>query len=361
MSFNRHDRAAVCALIHATLLFAPSAFSATLDSRAAAAAAAANGSSCSGISFYWEVGDKDGNYRSGQRTALLGLPVSRYTQGLIASAGKWIYATYALEKAGGAPDSILDIPMLNFTSGYDSLGSCSPFDTVAACGSASSAPLINSSVGRFSYSPAHMEHHGAADALGSLDTASLVASSLGPVIASAIGIPPNTEIPNPVPNILKPKITVGLKYVGPVFAGDASIDAGSYATMLQRILSGTLQMGAFLGANAVCASDQKDASGKYYCSSDGGQTANVVYVPPFPTGLDSGARPNGVPWNYSIGHWVEKDGAYSAIGAFGFYPWIDKDKQWYGIISRFATTNIMAYQDSLICGRAIRNAWLTAP
>ena len=48
-----------------------------------------------------------------------------------------------------------------------------------------------------------------------------------------------------------------------------------------------------------------------------------------------------VQWHYSISHWIEDDpatgdGAFSSPGAFGFYPWIEANKQYYGVISRFA-------------------------
>ena len=46
-------------------------------------------------------------------------------------------------------------------------------------------------------------------------------------------------------------------------------------------------------------------------------------------------------WHYSIGHWVEDDpavgdGAFSSAGAFGFYPWIDASKTYYGVLAREA-------------------------
>ena len=66
-------------------------------------------------------------------------------------------------------------------------------------------------------------------------------------------------------------------------------------------------------------------------------------------------------WHYSVGHWVEDDpvvgdGAYSSAGLFGFYPWIDASKTYYGIVGRVIPDGAM---DSVECGRIIRKAWLS--
>ena len=66
-------------------------------------------------------------------------------------------------------------------------------------------------------------------------------------------------------------------------------------------------------------------------------------------------------WHYSIGQWVEDDpvsgdGAFSSPGAFGFYPWVDAGKSWYGIVARSVTNG---YYESAQCGGLICKAWLT--
>ena len=77
-------------------------------------------------------------------------------------------------------------------------------------------------------------------------------------------------------------------------------------------------------------------------------------------------------YHYSIGHWVEDDpvngdGAFSSAGAFGFYPWIDASKSWYGIVARKDGSRITDQDnpdaaghgfDSLQCGALIRAAWM---
>jgi len=217
------------------LLMQPSvSSSATLDTRAAAASAAADGAACSGLSFYWEIGNAEGEFRGGQRTALFGKPVSRQTQGLIASAGKWIYATYAIEKSGGAPDPIFDIPMLNFTSGYDKQRLCFNLDTVGSCGSLARAPFSPANEGRFSYGSAHMQHHGAADELRYLGISQIRSAALGPTIAAGLGIQSDTLVTSPERKLFQTKLSVGLKYSGPELAADAAIDAGTYASLLQK-------------------------------------------------------------------------------------------------------------------------------
>jgi len=65
-------------------------------------------------------------------------------------------------------------------------------------------------------------------------------------------------------------------------------------------------------------------------------------------------------WHYSVAHWVEDDpkvgdGAFSSPGAFGFYPWIDASKSYYGVVARAAPNGAWA---SVQCGRLIRKAWL---
>jgi len=55
------------------------------------------------------------------------------------------------------------------------------------------------------------------------------------------------------------------------------------------------------------------------------------------------------------------DGAFSSPGAFGFYPWIESNKRYYGVISRYATANgeIQNGLASSQCGHALRTAWET--
>jgi hypothetical protein len=53
------------------------------------------------------------------------------------------------------------------------------------------------------------------------------------------------------------------------------------------------------------------------------------------------------------------DGAFSSPGAFGFYPWIEASKNYYGVISRQAGSGNGEQEGyaSAQCGRLIRHAW----
>ena len=121
--------------------------------------------------------------------------------------------------------------------------------------------------------------------------------------------------------------------------------AESYAHFLRRILSGALALGHHLGERAVCTHPGD-------CP-----TADLSPVPEA--------------WHYSYAHWVEDDpktgdGAFSSPGAFGFYPWIDRSKRFYGIVARESLEGATGpaeqtpYWRSVECGRAIRRAFLEA-
>jgi hypothetical protein len=78
----------------------------------------------------------------------------------------------------------------------------------------------------------------------------------------------------------------------------------------------------------------------------------------------SSPAPLGEQWHHAIGHWVEDDpkvgdGSFSSAGKFGFYPWIDHDELYYGILPRRGQGD--SERDgvrSTDCGRDIRKAWL---
>jgi len=132
---------------------------------------------------------------------------------------------------------------------------------------------------------------------------------------------------------------VNLAYTQPQPAGGVASTAGDYARYLRKLLGGQLRMGQLLGSNAVCTNP-----------STCGGTAIAAPIPQTES------------WHYSIGHWVEDDpvvgdGAFSSPGAFGFYPWIDASKTWYGVLARRGDAG--SGIDSVLCGREIRKAWVT--
>jgi hypothetical protein len=275
--------------------------------------------------FYWEIGDRNTSLASGSIT-LPGDPTA-YTvdsQMAIASASKWIYGAYVAQMRSGALTED-DVKYLTFRSGYTSFGKCLPNQTINECVAYQQNgvyhPLTD---GLFSYGGGHMEKHASLGTLGPLrrvDLAAEIRSKLGADIA--------------------------LGYSQPQLAGGIYTTAGDYARFLRKLLGGELMLGAMLGDDAVCTNPK---------------TCPLAHNTPVPT-TES--------WNYSLGHWVEADplvgdGAFSSAGAFGFYPWIDAGKTWYGIIAREQVTpgqdpdqTLGEGYRSVQCGRLIRKAWVT--
>jgi hypothetical protein len=145
---------------------------------------------------------------------------------------------------------------------------------------------------------------------------------------------------------------VNLAYSQPQLAGGVYTTPANYAQFLRNMLAGQYgHMLGLLGSNAVCThTNSTDCPTALYSplnESAPGLTSNDV---------------SDEAWHYSLGHWVEDDpavgdGAYSSAGAFGFYPWINRSKTYYGILARFDATHASAGVASAFCGRLIRKAW----
>lgn len=286
--------------------------------RLAAASQTANSHSlCSAARlgpYYWEIGDAQGRIGGGQVGA--GGP-ARDTLMAIASASKWIYAAYVLQKAG-ARDA--DAPYLNFTSGYTQmvLPTCDTLETIESC-LGNNDELVREDVGRYSYGSGHMQVHASrVMGLGAMRSAQLTSE-----VATVLG-------------------AYGFTYVQPQLAGGLAASTAGYATFLRDVLNGQLRMGAALGTHKVCTNPV---------------TCSTAINAPVPTQEQ---------WNYSLGHWVEDDPkagdhAYSSAGAFGFYPWIDAGRTHYGVLARRTQDSgeENAGYRSAECGRLIRKAWHT--
>lgn len=301
---------------------------------------AGNDARCTAIQpFYWEIGNRDAALASGSSTQAGGTPVQADTVFPIASASKWIYGIYVVQQRGGAANlTANDVGFLNFTSGYTYMDSST---SRAVCSAPPSGPdsinhcltLPSSTPGKtyashdpdtsglFYYNPGHQENHA-----GQLqpEINSLDASQLGAAIVVGTGVNGIT-----------------LRYNQPLLAGGVIASANDYAAILRAIVGGRLAMRDALGTHAVCA-----------------------WIGP---GCDAVRSPAlTVQWHYSISHWIEDDpatgdGAFSSPGAFGFYPWIEANKQYYGVISRFARSGdeLQAGLASSRCGQALRAAWET--
>lgn len=315
----------------------------TASSASAAAATTQNNSVCTAIEpFYWEIGDETGALARGSvGTNASGAQVLAKTRGFIASASKWIYGIYVVQVRGGiAGLTAQDINFLHFTSGYTHMGSdastatCpappSGADSIDHCLTLSGANGAFNSQNRategvFDYDSGHEENH-AGQFQPEIST--LDASSLGATIVSGLGL-------------ADPSIK--LLYTQPLLAGGIFASADDYTPILRGILSGKLLMHDALGTSPVCAWSV-------------GSTCSAVSSPILTER-----------WHYSIAHWVEddpsqnNDGAFSSPGAFGFYPWIDAKKVYYGVLSRFAPTGggVQNGVASANCGALIRHAWDT--
>jgi hypothetical protein len=270
--------------------------------------------------FYWEVGDKAGKLASGSMQSGGGAPIyDGATIMSIASASKWIYGAYVVQKRNGQLTAD-DIKFLTFHSGYTSFSGCLPSQSVDECVAYQQNGVhSNATDGRFSYGGGHMEKHASLNGLGALNNAGLAAE-----IQSQLGA------------------DIALAYSQPQLAGGIYTSANAYAVFLRKILSGTLLMNAALGTHAVCTNPT---------TCPPGEAVNT----PVPT-TES--------YHYSIGHWVEDDpvngdGAFESAGAFGFYPWIDASKAWYGIVARKDDTETGNGFNSAQCGQLIRKAWVT--
>lgn len=297
----------------------------TLPQRTQAATQTAQSSSnaCAPIRpFYWEIGDRTQRLASGSvNEAGNATTYTASTVMPIASASKWLYGAYVAERRAGALTA-QDIQFLTFRSGYTGLspiGDCLPGDTVGACVARGDNDVQTAAhVDRFFYNGGHMQKH-----------ASLAAPGM------ALGAMDNAALAAELRRLLGDEIA--LSYTQPQPAGGVRMSADGYALFLRKLLRQELQLGALLGAHKVCTQPASCAT---------------ALETPVPADLE---------WNYSIGHWVEDDpqtgdGAYSSAGAFGFYPWIDASKAWYGIVAR--ANQLGGGNESAACGALIRKAWM---
>lgn len=282
----------------------------------AAADATANGSrNCKAIGdFYWEVGDGKGAIVSGA----VGDEYSANKEISIASASKFVWGAYVLEKIGKnrEPDD-RTVQALTMRAGFTGFNpiACLLSRTVEACAtSRSNAAQTPGDVGHFSYGGGH-------------DQRLAVDLGLGRFSADQLTREVRTYLGN----------DLGLSYKKPQPAGGMEGTPAGYAGFLRKIINGELRMHDFLGSNAVCTLPGR---------CPGALTSPVKEA-----------------WHYSLNHWVEDDprtgdGSFSSPGLQGFYPWISADKKTYGIVAR-EVLRANAYWASVECGRDIRKAYFS--
>ncbi|HVP68713.1 MAG TPA: hypothetical protein VMT17_15780 [Anaeromyxobacteraceae bacterium] len=286
--------------------------------------------------FYWEIGDASGILASGQGGAG-GSAVDPSVPIGVASASKLVFGAYALQR--NTIEEIVaasDLAYLNFTSGYHSLSdvACDLTLTVSACFTASGDDAYAASdAGKFYYNGAHLQAY-----------ATLVAG-LGPDYRSTVSTTPQLA-----DDIQAAIGDVGLTYTTPGLAGGGKVAPSGYARFLRSVLSGTLAIGGHLGEHPVCAwTHHADCDALYSPVNESSPAAATNDV-------------SDLKWHYSLAHWVEDDGTFSSPGAFGFYPWIDAAKKYYGLLARYdANTSASPppYYASVLCGRALRAAWFS--
>ena len=269
--------------------------------------------------FYWEIGNANGPIVSGSVTDTGQTTYTATSVMAIASASKWFYSTYWVQRMN-AVVTATDIKFFNFWSGYTNFSSCVGSTTVASClaiahNGTTNGTLDATTENKFDYGGGHMQVHAASIAgIGALDNVALATE-----IQSQVGA------------------EIAITYNEPQLAGGIATSAAEYAKLLRKIIGGALVMKNVLGTHPVCV--------------DPASCLEAVSTP----------SPAGEKWHYAIGHWVEDDptvgdGAFSSPGAFGFYPWIDSSKIYYGVVARKALGGALT---SVYCGRLIRKAWMT--
>lgn len=303
--------------------------SAAIAGDAAAAAAAAKGPACMAARpFYWEIGDLNGAIAFDH---VGGKSYDRYSLMDLASASKWPFGAYVVERYAGTLPAETGDALLMLT-GYKPFNPslCTLVPTVKGCfnmiGNHTQDPDV---IGEYYYSGGNSQYAAATPVLlglGDYTTAQL-----------------NTEIQDTIGT------TMSYKY--PAIAAGVEGSAAEYAEFLKKLMQSPVNGGLMM----------HDELG-----------VHVVDTMPCPPGEANCSPAGSVPWHYGYHYWIEDntvsgalpdgtmvgpgDGAYSSGGAYGFYPWISADLSSYGIVARRAALGT-AYEASIVCGQAIRYAY----
>lgn len=285
----------------------PAAAQSVEERRAAVEATLEQAPACAGLGdAYWAIGDAGGQLAWGQRGR--GVTADRPIRA--ASASKWLWGAYVVERTGGTPSNA-DIAALTMSSGYTGLNPLHCKGTVADCLTGKPDPAR---VGRFDYDGGHAQQQAAGFGLGRLD---------GPALATEMRRLLGAEL--------------DFTFRSPQPAGGIIISPAAYGRFLRKLTAGQLRLSGALGSHAVCTLPGS-------C----------------PTAVSSPADRD---WHYSLHHWVEDapgdDGAVSSPGAFGFYPWIAANRATWGLLAREEVAR-GAWKASAACGVLLRKAWIAA-
>jgi hypothetical protein len=162
---------------------------------AAASTAAQTNPDCTRIgAFYWEIGDKDATLASG---SIGGSAYRADTPMSIASASKWLYSSYWVQRQKGVLTAD-DVKFFNFRSGYTQFSSCVGSLTVGACLDLGTNGVFDPATeGFFEYGGGHMQKHATLNGLGPLTPSQLTAevlSQLGTEIDDQRRCPDSSKI-----------------------------------------------------------------------------------------------------------------------------------------------------------------------
>jgi hypothetical protein len=278
--------------------------------------------------FYWEIGSRDGAFVSGTVVNNGSIAAVGAASNIpIASASKLVFSAYVLESCGGVACSTPGNPApshlaLRMLSTYvTSAQLCSYRSaslTVGDCAAYAGIYPDPSAEDLFSYGGGHFQQF----AWGEPHLAGLNAAGLAQEFNAWLGT----------------DFSYG---INPWVAGGGFSTPANYALFLRRILLSSVDPVNGLKIFGVLGQDEVDA---YYSAYSTPVTQQA--------------------WGYSYGHWVENvegrvanwDGVYSSPGSFGFYPWIAKGKQVYGLVARNSSGS---FWQSVLCGQAIRRAFYT--
>lgn len=296
---------------------------ATAAQIAAAKRTAETNTSCTSLgNFYWEIGNVNSILASGSTGSQ---NIVRTTMLPVASASKWMFAAYVFEYRSSSPSTI-DKKFLKMSAGYNSFASTScgssgdGGDTVGDCQTYNTNDdYTAANDGKFFYGGGHYQKWAVDNGMTLMSSTALTAE-----YRRLLGS------------------DVAVTFVRPQLAGGITASAAVYTTFLRKLISKQLRLGNSLGAEPTCTVP--------------GSSGCTAVSSPITTGL-----------HYSFGHWIEDDpgadGAFSSPGLFGYYPWIDSTKKFYGVIARADISQsgegIGAGQASMMCGRKIRAAFRT--
>lgn len=303
------------------------------DRAKAAATVATEDEACTRLTpFYWEIGDANGKLASGQGGTASGTAVEATTELTLASASKWVSATLLVQNLSLSDFSTDFFRGMQMGSGYTDFGQCIFGETVQGClERGSNATITTDHLDKFVYGGGHMQY--AATQLG-------WANDDRNDLNTALQALPGRSLSE-------------LSYGTVQLAGGMAGSATGYAKFLRNMLNNEYAMSALLGQFSVC-------------TRTGADCPKAVFSPVNQSSPNVSAHDiSDEAWHYSLGHWVEDDpsvgdGAFSSPGAYGFYPWIDASKKWYGVLAREDrdTSTQVPYFQSVLCGRKIRAAWL---